>query len=908
MPVAPGTVLDLTSARYAQLEASAINAWVRGQAFTQRALVEAIERPDGTGMPAGNATYYLGQLARRGQYVSQPARFGAKGSGYSAGRPTSPQIFNLGRVAVAGATLRTAVEPYLQDSAVVESRKHALRSALRFFLELPEQCPEDRILVACESLPASRLYGLPRQVREAALAAVPPLKKQTAKNHALAVAQAMRHAAESRSIPLIFPHCVAQDAWARTLQRAWPLATKGRTAEQTLADRRAWYAYAEAAKTLLGEERTPESVTRREAEDVVAYMKRNGKIAVAGTVLTMLRRLAETRAEGPFAPASSLDPFLVPTSHGRRSAIMLRGGGPGWDGLIDCLRLNGFPEETITFLEWYALYITLPPTELLIWRREYPRRLNSHRLGIAALDGRAQALRAFLGAAVHELELDPMTLTPANAFGYQFDAIAGALIGWWERRRNALEEGAVGSAKAGSVHKYIIGAGMMAFTLFEKLTFERGIQVAQRKSQSGQSQLVDRRAVHGSGKTDDEQAAWNAYVSSDATGELLKGAAMERLAVSTKGAVPELRNIHRILADTGPEWWVALLNGLIARVRAAKRNKTDNTLAYHRLVQTTFEVGFYISTGCRNEEGCIIRMDRHYQPELAAKREVALSGRDRKNKKETRVRLHTDYVPDDVLDEYLSRTRPYFMTANHIRKGRHPVPDHPFLFVNERGKPYGYLYEEMDAAIAAVIVAPMPGEEPVGMAQRRATAQRRVRERFERAFRYRANAHGERIKRAMVRYATEFHLARSGRKYEFGLHPLRISCGFAIYLLEGIGAAAAYLGDTENTVKESYSAISGINVDSRCLLSAAKSAATEYERRNTRTVPAAEGTDSGSSDAPLGRAGGMIRARTKRHHADALRELLEAKRRGDIDEDEFALLKSALRAERSAAPNLQRAV
>lgn len=900
-----GAILDLRSSWYATLELAAIDAWVHGKAFTLGALVESVKAATGAAITSANASYYFNQLARRGEYVSQPAKFGAKGATEATGRPTTPYMINRGHLDASTITLRHAVEPYLADPQIGATRKHALRSALRFQFELPEQCAQDRILQACEAVSAPHLYGLPRQVRE--MASAGHLSKKTGQNHAAAVAHMLRYAGERRLVPVVFPQYMEMDAWEVALQQYWPLPSAGRASKVMIGRRRAWRVYGAKAKEILGSAREPESITRQEADRVLAALRQCGKFDVVTQIRTMLRRLAADRGAGPYVETAAIDPFIIQADAGPRSALMLQGGGTGWDGLIACLREHGFPVEMITYLEWYGAYIAMPTVELLEHGPLFPHRKKAHRLGTLALDGRAQGLRAFFGAAILELELDPATLTPAVAFGHESRRIVAALIGWWNRRRRVLPTGAVGSAQAAGLHGYVIGAAMMAYTLYEKLRFERRLTVAQRNSSSGKTTLTDRRAEEGAPKTADEAALWEAYVDLTGTAVDLKASAMERLGVSDKGGVPEIRDVRRILEQTPPPWWMALLQAMINKMREERSAGRNVSFWYHRLVQNTFELGVFISTGCRDEEGCIIRNDLHYTPELWAKRQVSFTGRDRKNRKATRVWLHPEYVPDDVRLEYEERTRRFFMHDNHVQRGRLPVADHPFLFVNERGQAYGYRYEDMEAEMGTVTIERIDGESETDFVVRFARERRRVRERHERAFHDRVQRHGKRVQRSLARYAVEFGLELPEGLYEFGLHPVRIACGYAIYLLKGTGAAAAYLGDTEETALQNYSAIDGVNVDSTCLLAAAESAMEQYR----------EQAQQGRSAPPVSHefAAGAVPARfdsdriavavndaevaplpVMRGYADQLSALIEAKRQGDIDAEEFALAKADLKA------------
>jgi hypothetical protein len=172
--------------------------------------------------------------------------------------------------------------------------------------------------------------------------------------------------------------------------------------------------------------------------------------------------------------------------------------------------------------------------------------------------------------------------------------------------------------------------------------------------------------------------------------------------------------------------------------------------------------------------------------------------------------------------------------------------------VNERGQAYGSRHEDLDAEVAAVraeLHAAL-GSVTDEAARKRITAaadrkRLEVESRYAKRLREHANQHGQRVRRGLFAFGARFQKAL-GRgipthRYEFGLHALRGSCAYAIYVEEGLGAAAAYLGDTEETTRKSYSAIDGLNVDSRVLRAAARSAAAESARFRGAGTPAAGG-------------------------------------------------------------------
>jgi len=804
---------------YPALERAAISAWSGELPFSQRALAEALAPElglDPTRVAQALPTF-LRRLERDGIYTGQRARYGAKTSG--SGGLSSPQCFNWSDTPPHAATLRTIAGPFLADAGVATHRKHALRSALRLGLELPVKCSDDALLGGCESIPADALYSFPRRVYEAARSRPTPLSEQTALNHRSAIRGVMRYGATLRLIPIVFPQLWSDDPWSRDKDRFFPLAEKGATSNRIATMRSAWTAFADAFAAHHPElPNSLQSVTREIADEVIREMQVvKGRYAQGYAARTAFRYVAQTFGEGPYAEPSLLDGFTVATPSGPRPALFLRcadgGAATGdWEVFFGMLSEHGLPAELIEFIQWYREYVTASPIDILADPDRFPPRRQRLVLDQNTLSERIYAMRAFLGAALYELRpdpdskafglsLDPATLTPSILFGNRFNAILAAMMAWWQARAAVMPDDALGKSMTGALRQMIIGLGMIALALYERLRHERLKEVATETTASG-AERVNWMQEEDAPKTALERTVWDSYRQAGRLADALAGSAKGRKKGRRVKRNNDFKDIRRIVENTPPDYWIRILNHLIDKTREAIRTKRNQGYEYHTCVLNAFLLGLLISTGCRIEELCHLRIDIQAR-DLRTKRIIRLRAIDRKNLKDHDVLVQADFIPDDLLNEYLDRSRPWFMAGKPIESPSvRPCPHnrtdnedartalfHPWLLVSTSGRGYGCPEETAD------------GEG-----------------RNKTAFASRCNQAGTRFKAQISLAALEAGMMLPGKRYEFGPHSVRGSCGYGVFLHHGRQKAAHYLGDEENTVAEFYSSINGIHVDSSCLI------------------------------------------------------------------------------------------
>jgi integrase len=822
----------LTAPIYAHLEAAAIDAFVGGTPYTQRALAARIAEITGeeTHPVARRLPAFLRKLETRGMYESQPSPFGSKSGG--PGELTSPHVLNWSGLPSNAPALTTALNAYLADNVIASEKKAAARSAIRLCFDLPTKCPDNILVTACNTLAPDELYGLAERAYQ--LTVVRGLDRQTAKNHKTTIRALLRYAVRARLIPMVFPRLTHQSPWTERRDQYLPLVSAGRTHARILGFRSVWKELESTAQTLLGEDVQFEDLTRMNAEAIMTHLLLTERQSAIGYKLRqLLIHIADTYREGPFIEPSAANLFTEVTPAGRAPALYLRGkNGEAADSypdqLFQMLLDLGFDEDLVAFLRWYRSYVTLSPIAILN-DSKFPPRRQRHMISDKTFFERMSALRALLGVAVKRLPINadeeadkeyaglgmcPGDVTADVVFGSKFQCLINEILTWWQARAATLPDGALGKCTSGSLRQIVINLGMFALGYYEYLRHERKLVSARRTSKGG-TQLVDARGEESVEKTADEAAAWEAYRFATTMADALTDLTSDGRGRSRKRS-NEFRDIRLILEHTPPAWWIALQNGMLEQVRVARSQRRNSGYDYHSLVLNAVTLGLLISTGCRIEELCLVRLDIQFDRK---NRIIRLRAIDRKNAKPHNVLLHEAYLPDDLLDEYLNVTRPWFMrnrgvtnigpatasnspsttmsegevTSGHRRPGRpkaRPNPTaHEFLLVSTSGRPFACLAERPDGS-----------------------------GRDERELKSRAGQLGRRFQSQMAAMARSLKMTLPTRKYEFGPHSVRGACGYGIFLLFDAKAAAQYLGDTIDTALAAYSSIDGSHVDSSGLV------------------------------------------------------------------------------------------
>ena len=202
-----------------------VDAFLSGGAHTIQALAARVAIPP-AGQPFVGGVYNaLQRLREAGLMLVEPS---VDGGGYS------PVGFDwTGRRrwdAESAGTLVDVVHHVVSLPADTwpPTATHALRSALRTFLDLPKGCDAAALLAACRGIPTSMLRGWGRDAADQ-LRARNVLSSHTIANHTSALDRALRRSFDDDVLPILFPRRRPQDAWHSLIDEAFPLARSGRT-------------------------------------------------------------------------------------------------------------------------------------------------------------------------------------------------------------------------------------------------------------------------------------------------------------------------------------------------------------------------------------------------------------------------------------------------------------------------------------------------------------------------------------------------------------------------------------------------------------------------------------------------------------------------------------------------------
>lgn len=694
------------------------------------------------------------------------------------GRPGAAYAFRWG--APPDATLRDVVANALQESALPAGARSNLRTAMRNLIRARYQAPDELILEACAAIPANQLYDVPDRVYRATLAR--GASQATATNLRSVVRRAMRLAAEQGVVPVIFPRVWDDDAWEVA---KWTYFSNDAEAlkKSTIRTYRAiWEDYSREVRELFGEEIRPQDVTLEMVEQLKRHLiTHRGKRYLARQIGTVLSYIGRVHGVGPYAEKWSRAD-VVRGYNGRANAGYLvdargRAASDGnWEVFIGILRDHGLPDEWEEFFRWYYEYSTLPDTEIEEDDR-FPIRPDRRELRARTLVKRIVAVRAWGYQAIRLLSetegLRPHDITLAMAFGEHGDRVARRLRSWWAER---AERGEVTDRTSAGLVDILKGGMMIARALYDRSRHERGISAV------GEDGEV-RRAIEEEGlpKTAEEEAYWRTYTTCAAMIDSLE----RRRARSSNGHIATTaKDIRRIIRQTPPTYWEAIQDELMRRVREAKDTGRDQSFRYHRLVMLTYLLGMMISCGFRISETTHIRIgcdrkgrDRQYGPRNRKERRIELRACDRKNAKRHAAFLRERYCPVWLEEEYLERSRPFFLE----RGGADP---HDWLLVDAQGRPYG-----------------CPEEDDQGNGRDDIAHARRV-----------ADLREYWIDQLMG-VAADLGLEIPYEQGEFAPHVIRNVFGYLLYHTISPTAAASYLGDLVDSVHETYASCDGVHVD-----------------------------------------------------------------------------------------------
>lgn len=685
----------------------------------------------------------------------------------------------LGGQRTATATLRTVVEFALTPASGFPSWARAnLRTALRHVLELPAGADLPTILAAAEAVPPARLRDLPERLLT--LAAARGLARRVATNLESVLRRALRCAAEHNQIPLVFVVHETDAAWD-ALRWAYFGADSKVPPGSRPTYRRAFARFWRLISALLAEPphfRTGvafEEITIADMALLKRDLRRRGKGGLYRQIQHTLRWIGKTYGTGPYggAPTPSTEGvYLTPANPSREPGKL-----GSWAALITLFAEHGFGPEWLEFLAWYRDYSTLPDADLAADPERYPVRPTKRRLAPGTVVARLFALRAWCGMARLVLGKAPADLTLHEVFGDKARLIGEQLKVWWAAR---AEAGEVSDATSGGLTGILISAAMIARALSDRAAHQRGALTAVGKPAS---LLEWERSL----RTPEEESYFRGYQALTAQADQLE----EKRQTSENGHVHTTgKDIMRMVKATPPQWWVRVLDSMMAEVKSGVAKGRSGT-KFYCLVSATYLLGFVISTGLRRSELAHVRIgtyvnrkgelvDRQYGPTNREARVVKMRAVDRKNVRQHTAGVRERFCPQWLEDVYLGEARPYFLA-----KGGQ---SHDWLFVNSKGKPYGCVHET-DA-----------GQRTAADMHRSTTRKQQFTKNFQ---------------RQVASAAARIGLLVPDTDHEFGFHAVRGVFAFLLFQTPGLGvtAAANWLGDRTETVEGTYAEVDGTLVD-----------------------------------------------------------------------------------------------
>lgn len=680
------------------------------------------------------------------------------------------------------ATLRDVVVAALADGALPEAAQRHLKTALRLVFRLEVKAEGERLLAPCSTVSAEELYDFPQRVYDAAVES--HAGKGTAENLRGAARRALRVAAASGVVPVIFPRAWSDDPWEAATWHYFPDDAPGISRATIRVYRSNWRDYAREAQEFFAEEPynmaevTPDAIDTEMLAALKAHLVgRKGKRYLARQIGTVLSYVARHHQVGPMAGKWSNGREEV--YRGRFNAGHLldsdgRAHTGSVPGFLKILVDRGFSSEIVEFFQWYFDFSTLPDEALELQDERFPERAEKRRLKARTVQKRIIGLRAWLFQALAVLEVSPSELTLEAAFGTHYRRIQSATVRWWKSR---AEAGEVSDATSAGLVDILKGAGMVARALYDRSRFRRGLLTV--GTDGAAHPVMDEEEAT---KTPREDAWWRGYRTAMDKVDSLEA----QRATSSGGHVnTTIKSIKRMVEATPYWYWESIQAECLRRIEKARIAGQDDGLRYHRLVLMAFLLGVLMSTGCRVSEVTHLRYGTarvdHYRGQydrrhLKEARRIVLRAIDRKNERRHSAYLRERYCPLWLEQEYETRSRAWFLA-----RGKQ---DHDWVIVDAHGRPYGCPEEDEHGN----------GRDDLAHTARIAD----LREAWQ---------------DALMPIAAALKLRIPTNWGEFAPHAIRGVFGYAIFQALGTVAAANFLGDSTASVEDTYAAVDGSHID-----------------------------------------------------------------------------------------------
>ena len=831
-----------------QLRLALAETFIKGQRPTQRHLAELVRRA-GIECTQRQVGIYFTKWSEAGLCETQRAGNGHSGAAY---------IFNFSGRPYDTVTLRHIVEPVLVAADQSDDGGFAmkLRSALRLALGVDEYNADGRLLLQCEEVTPAQFYELPERAYAAALQSS---GKRAAANYRSAVRALLRDAVHASSVPIVFPKIWEDDAWSEARDRYFG-STVGPLSSTMRQYRTYWHHYAATARELPSKPRGPADVTAAMVEEICAALKRKAKMYLPNQVKTMLRWVARVHHEGPYV-AHVGQGGVTWTRNGWRNADRLLGpsneaaADGDWPTFLRIVEHNGYGRPWLEHLEWYGEFVSLPEFEIEQREERFPTRPARWRLDPTTRISRVNHLRMILFHAPRIIGKPADKLTVHDVLGDGGRRMLAGLRARWAERYKLKE---VSSANSHSVEDLVLALGLLARSL--ALRIEHAIA---RGADAGLAGL-------GTAPLTQQQAAYETTYKS--AREQAKAIELARKREPSGHGDNSVRSVRRIIENTPARYWIAVLDESMRHVQSHLRHDARGMRLEHDpgagltrydffcLVTDTYYHGWLVTTGMRISETAHVRLDLQYDDDRRSRRVVHLRSADRKETTNTLAHecmVRERFVPAWLEQLYLEQARPFFMqewpVAAAGRGKRRDVQQHPWLFVDRKGRPVGCPEEDGDGE----------GRDKIRL---RGTLA---------GLRKQWQVHCARV-------AVKLGLPVSVAPREYSNHVVRIAMGYQIRQEFGLTEAANYLGDQEGSIIGHYEGVSGKLVDHSTLGGqyVPFEPPTMVRERQKRTVADAARESGAESRAQLA---GAAQARLRL----ALDRLVEQFATGEIEQTQF---------------------
>ena len=686
---------------------------------------------------------------------------------------STPWIFRWGPD---DATARDVLE--VAADRLSESQRRRLSTAMRHYLELPARTsPWERILSAAEAVSTSELFGLPDRVAKSAEDA--GLSESTIRPWRSVVKAALKAAAEAGAVPVYFPRHHPEDEWEEACQRWYFHAGSDDGTSPTT--RQTYASTVLRLRTALQDlelDRCPSSLTESDLEDHIYPHARSkmGSPAWVPALRTALRYVGRIHGEGPYAELRGT--ARNATSDGYLSVPWGKAGDLG--AILDAMEDVGFQEDVLEFLRWYEDYSLLPDADLwgelaLDGPTRFPTRPAQRHLTTRTWGHRLLALRAYCFHAVQVCERHDLPLDLKNVFGRAGVQILQEIEIWWQGR---AARGEVASPHTTGIEGALLHAGMIARALYDRTLHLEGIEVTDEAGESPRGDRLDTMTMQADPTTRRYLAV---YRHAQARASNFKAA---RRKSSSGHRKTDRKCIRTIYEQTPPSYWAA-----VGRAMQQQISEWDGKKGYiyYLLVRNAFVHGFVLSTGCRGSGLAWLKTSpgRGYGPENQETRRIDWEAWQRKNNRANSSFLRDTFLPLWLERLYLEEARPFFI---------------------ERGIERGDLAGDHDALIVKSSTGDSlsDGWWPSNTDDYMQTGERAKKGVAQLAVSWRSSG---------AKAAASIGLGWSDRYGEGGPHAMRNSMASGIYRAKGVQEAADYLGDSVDTVEDTYAAVDGCHVD-----------------------------------------------------------------------------------------------